>query len=101
MKIKQRNTAIQSYHEVLDSLPGRRKEVFQALRVLNKACNLDIAQHLGIPINRITPRTNELVGLGVVCEFRRAVCPETNKRVIYWKIKDNFEYDESGQGKIL
>lgn len=87
MKIKQRNTAVQSYHDIIDSLPERRKKVYQALLKIQPACNLDVSEHLGIPINQVTPRMNELVTLDVVTEDHRGMCKQTNRRVIFWKIR--------------
>lgn len=95
MKIQQRNTAIQSYHEIIDSLPDRRKRVYEALLELKTACNLDVAEFLDLPINRITPRMNELVKLGVVTEDHRGLCGRTGKRVIYWKVNREEKYEQS------
>ena len=50
-------------------------------------CNQEIAQHLGQPINTVTPRMNELVKLGSAEEAFREVYPVTNRKVIYWKAK--------------
>lgn len=85
MKINQRSTAIDSYYSVIDKLPTKRRNVFNAIKELSSASNLDIASHLRIPINQVTPRTNELVKLGVVEEDCRKESPVTGKRVIYWK----------------
>lgn len=89
MYIQQRSTAIKSYHSIIDSLPEKRKEVFDMLKILKVACNMDISEALGLPINRITPRMNELVKLGIVVESHRAINPKTDKRVIYWKVKES------------
>lgn len=59
------------------------------LKILKVACNMDISEALGLPINRITPRMNELVKLGIVVESHRAINPKTDKRVIYWKVKES------------
>lgn len=94
MKIKQRNTAVQSYYQIIDLLPDKRRQVFEAIKILKVACNVDISRHLGIPINRVTPRTNELVKLEVVEESHRAIYPETGKRVIYWRAKEGLILDQ-------
>jgi len=95
MRIKQRSTAIQSYHDIIDSLPDRRMRVYKALLELKTACNLDVSERLNLPINRITPRMNELVGLGIVTEDHRGLCGRTGKRVIYWKVEKNENYEQS------
>lgn len=79
-------TSIEAYHE-LQKLPEKRRAVYDVIEKLGEACNLDIAYELRWPINRITPRTNELVALGLVEEAKKAVTPRTGRKVIYWKIK--------------
>ncbi len=81
-----RNTSVQAYHSISD-LSKRQMNVFYAIDELKKACNMDIAEHLELPINSITPRTNELVQADMVEESHRDVNPKTGKRVIYWRIK--------------
>jgi hypothetical protein len=95
MKIRQRNTAVQTYHDIIDSLPDRRMVVYKALLELKTACNLDVADFLKLPINRVTPRMNELVKLEVVVEDHRGLCGTTNRRVIYWKVNRNETYEQS------
>ena len=95
MRIKQRSTAIQSYRNIVDSLPDRRKRVYEALLEIQPACNFDVSEYLNLPINRITPRMNELVGLGIVTEDHRGLCGRTGKRVIYWKVDRNENYEQS------
>lgn len=98
MKIKQRNTAVETYHDIIDTLPDKRMVVYKALLEIQPACNLDIAYQLKMPINRITPRMNELVKLDIVCEDHRGLCARTNRRVIYWKVKS---YEKPEQGNFL
>ena len=86
--IQQRNTARQSYYSILDKLSGKRRVVFQGLIDIGPASNLDVSKYLEVPINQVTPRMNELVKLEIVVESHRAVHPETGKRVIYWKVKE-------------
>lgn len=87
MKIQQRNTAIQSFYSI-KNLPEKRRIVYEAIEHLGEACNLDIAYYLKIPINRVTPRTNELVKIGLVVEAKRDISQRTGKRVIFWKISE-------------
>lgn len=78
----------QTSRDAFRSLPdinGKQREVFVAIKEMGSACNIDIADHLGLPINRVTPRTNELVKMGKVKEGFRAICPKTNRKAIYWK----------------
>jgi predicted transcriptional regulator len=95
MKIKQRNTAVQSYYEIISTLSDRRKRVYEALLEIQPACNLDISERLNLPINRITPRMNEMVGMGIVTEDHRGLCARTGKRVIYWKVNREEKHEQS------
>lgn len=80
-----RDTSTRAYHALSD-LGERQKEVYMVIARLGSACNLDIAEELGLPINSVTPRTNELVFMDYVEEARKDIGP-TGRTVIYWKIK--------------
>src|SRR3990167_4677305 len=86
MRTKVRNTSVQAYHSLTD-LSKRQQDVLGAIVDLQAACNMNISDYLLLPINSITPRTNELVEMGMVVESHRAINPDTKKRVIYWKVK--------------
>lgn len=83
-----RSTSRQAYDSILDTLGDRQRAVYNAIARMGIACNLDIAYELQVPINRITPRTNELVTAGIVEEAKRDLCRRTGRRVIYWKVKN-------------
>lgn len=88
MKTKMRATSIDAYYSI-DDLPTRRRAVFNALKTLTTACNLDVADYLNWSINRVTPRMNELVNdEKLVEEAYRGFCKQTGRRVIFWKIKE-------------
>ncbi len=89
-----RETSLDAYHQ-LEGLSAKRKRVFEAIKELGEACNLDIAYKLQWPINRVTPRTNELVKMRIVTEAKRDITPRTGKRVIYWKIIEGVKSHES------
>lgn len=48
--------------------------------------NMELAGKLEWSINRVTPRTHELVKLGVLKESRKRSCKVTGRRVWAWKI---------------
>ncbi len=81
------DTSLEAYHDI-ENLSEKRRKVFEAIKILGEACNLDIAYYLKWPINRVTPRTNELVKMQWVREAKRDITPKTGKRVIYWKVND-------------
>lgn len=80
-----RETSRKSYY-TLNDLGDRQRAVYEVIHRLGLACNLDIAIELGIPINSITPRTNELVSLGLVEEGPKKTGP-SGRQVIYWQLK--------------
>lgn len=49
--------------------------------------NREISYQLGLPINTITARVNELVKAGKLVEHKKMKDSVTNRLVIYWKLK--------------
>lgn len=83
-----RDTSRDAYEDVSLTLGERQKVVLETIRGAKRPVNnQEIAGFLGVPINTITPRTNELVSLGKVELAFKAVYPLTKRRVCYWKIK--------------
>lgn len=80
-----RNTSRQAFYS-LDDLGERQRAVLKTIQKYGPMCNLDISLQMGKPINQITPRTNELVDLGVVEESHRDISPATGRRAIFWKV---------------
>lgn len=66
------------------ALNDRQREVFEALKALEPACNLDIVDATGIPTNVVTPRMLELRKKGRVVESHRDTS-RTGRTAIYWK----------------
>lgn len=81
------STSITNYENIVSELGKRQKEVFEALKELEYATNNMIAQKVGLPIDSITGRTNELVKKGVVEQSHVSWCPIRKTKCIYWKIK--------------
>lgn len=69
----------------LNDLGSKQREVYEAIKQLGEACDLDVAFFLGWPINRVTGRRNELMKAGVIYESKVARTPRTNRTVTYWK----------------
>lgn len=81
---KIQKTSIDAYHDL--NLGVRQLQVYEVIRDLKYACNMDIAKELDIPINQITGRTRELVQMGAVREYDRLKNPITKRTVIYWEV---------------
>lgn len=83
-----RDTSLAAYKEVEQKLGERQKMVLDTIRIAKRPVNnQEIANHLGVPINTITPRTNELVELGKVELAFKGVFPLTKRTVCYWRVK--------------
>jgi len=80
-----RMTSIDSYKSIVDELGPRQKLVYAALTVSPKT-NQELSDFLGLPINQITPRTNELCEAGIVKYGGVKVSEKTHKRQIVWAV---------------
>ena len=70
-------------------LGKRQQEVYDGFLGNGVCTNLELSKLLGIPINQITPRTNELVKLGYVAEVEKRQCSVSGKKAISWRVKRN------------
>ena len=83
-----RDTSLSAYNDVSDTLGDRQKLVLETInRAKRPVNNQEIADFLHKPINTITPRTNELVGLDKVELAFKGVYPSTKRTVCYWRSK--------------
>jgi hypothetical protein len=76
-----------SYHAFKEA-PQRkdfaRQMVLLAIIKLAPCNDRQIAQYLGWPINRVTPRRGELVEEGKIIQERKGLDPATNRTVSWW-----------------
>lgn len=70
------------------SLSKRQEEVYIAITELHGATNTEISTYLQIPINTVTPRTNELVKLGLVKAIADRLCRVTGRRALVWGVDE-------------
>jgi len=66
-----RKTSLQAWDSVQSTLSPRQRQVLAAIHQLGKATNEGIAQHLGLPVHTVTPRTGELEAKGMIRECGR------------------------------
>src|ERR1700694_832537 len=81
------DTSLFAYAIATKDLGKKQKEVLDALRYFPDATNAELAQKLGWPVNRITPRALELRGMGLVMEAGRRRCKVTGSTAHAWKAK--------------
>ena len=81
-----RDTSLLAYTDIKPELGERQQKVLDAIKTLGCPTNLEISKYLKIPINSITPRTNELVeqGLAVLCEKR--TCTISGRTCCSWRV---------------
>lgn len=83
-----RDTSRFAYEEVAPKIGQKQRLVLETIkRAKRPVNNQEIASYLVLPINTITPRTNELLGLDEVELAFKAVYPVTGRKVCYWKAK--------------
>lgn len=81
-----RDTSGEAYRDIAPKINSKQSIVLHTIkRAKRPVNNQEIADELLLSINTITPRTNELVGLGKVELAFKAVYPKTNRRVCYWR----------------
>jgi hypothetical protein len=78
-------TSIDAYHSVR-KLTSSRQIVYSAIEILGAPTNNEISNWSHIPINQVTPRTNELVKLGFVKEHKKRQCTISGRTAIAWML---------------
>jgi Mn-dependent DtxR family transcriptional regulator len=79
-------TSLLAYSEVLETLGERQRLVYNAIKELGEADNLQISKYLNIPINSITPRVKELRDKKLVGVSKVDKSNITGRQVIFWKV---------------
>ena len=72
------DTSLFAYSVATQNRGKKQKEVLDALRFFPDATNAEIAERLGWPVNRVTPRTGELIKMGLIFKVERRTCKATN-----------------------
>ena len=84
-----RDTSRLAYDEIAPKIGKKQALILQTIAKAKRPVNnQEIAIHLALPINTITPRTNELLSLDKVELAYKAVYPATKRKVCYWKVKE-------------
>lgn len=85
MKTKMQFTSLEAYQEILPKLGEKQRQVIQALEKVQPATDFTLSRALDQPINRITPRRNELVEKNLV-EFHD-ITIQNGRKANRWRIK--------------
>lgn len=81
-----RSTSLDAYQEIKPELGARQQVVLDGIKKLGCPTNLELSKYLYIPINQITPRTNELVKKGLVIECEKRQCSVSGRIAISWRV---------------
>ena len=81
-----RDTSLDAYDSIKPEIKTRQREVYDAIKYLKSPTNTEISKFLGIPINSITPRTNELYKKKLVVDGKKRECYETGRIAYTWRI---------------
>lgn len=73
--------------EVVPTMSDRHERLLRALDALGEATNSELGRYLDWSINRVTPRTNELVKAGKVVDVGKRPCKVTGRTAYVWIIK--------------
>lgn len=93
-------TSSESYQRVED-LGKRQRAVYEVIRIFSQQgegiSNKSISRYLYTPINEVTPRTRELVKIGLVMEGSKRHDQETGRATIFWKTVERQPEDIVGK----
>jgi hypothetical protein len=78
-------TSLEAFESIKKELGKRQMDVYLAIKQLGEADNLTISKFLGLPINSITPRCQELRSKKLVGVSKIGKSKYTGRNVICWK----------------
>lgn len=79
-------TSLRAYSLIAPTLGRREKQVYECIKRLYDATDAEIAEHLRLPINCITPRRGALVRAGLVMLAEKRYCKVHPKSwVMAWR----------------
>lgn len=82
------DTSRESFHNIQPQIGQRQKEVLDAFYEHGPMTNTELSRVIELPINMVTPRTNELVKMGYVKLSHRRPCKITGRSAIVWTTRD-------------
>ncbi len=79
-------TSMMAFDMIQEDLGNRQFEVYKGFKKLEYANNTMLSKYLKLPINTVTPRTNELVKKGLIEFSHITTCPITRRKSKFWKL---------------
>ena len=82
-----KSTSLEAYNNICNTLGERQQEIYDGFLANGSCTNLELSHLLQIPINCVTPRTNELVKKGLIVKDKIRECNVTGNKEISWETK--------------
>ncbi len=85
--MEQRDTSLEAFKELRDSgkLKERCVQIYDALATHGPMTASEIASHIGLPRDSISPRIAELCDVGLVIDVAQRKCRITGRRCVVWE----------------
>jgi len=80
-------TSRPAYEEAKTNIGDKQLKVFETIKKLGPCTDAQIADFLGWPINRVTPRRGELIDLKMIIADGKRRDQKTKRLVNFWRIK--------------
>lgn len=80
-------TSLLAYTSIKGELGPKQAAVMEAIEEYGPLNNRSIAEHLGWPINTVTPRVKELRAKGKVEAAYIGTDSQSGRSAIYWRVK--------------
>jgi len=80
------DTSLNAFQSIKPELGSRQRAVLDVIQYLKSPSNAEISRFMGLPINSITGRTNELRKMGLVGDAGKRICKVTGNEVHTWSV---------------
>ena len=77
-------TSLEAYEKTKPKAKTNREIVLEVIKKNKGITDAEIANRLRWPINRVTPRRNELANQGKILKMRKRTCKITNGTAYEW-----------------
>lgn len=82
-----RDTSKESFYKIIPGLGKRQNLIYSFFKKYGACTNLEISTWENIPINQVTPRTNELYKKGLLTLAQKRNCSISGRTAWSWRIK--------------
>lgn len=79
-------TSMLAYIDVMPSIGAKQKRVYDYIKLIGPSTNLEVSRNTGMPINTVTPRTNELVKIGMLKQCGKRKCLVSGRIAKTWSV---------------